>query len=326
MARYITRRLLMIPLGIALAVTLAYAYAYVVQWDYASRYPELRNRLAASERPSSLVEAYGTYVQGLLRLDMGTLRSGASIAQTLRQALGASLGLLSIALLVSIPLGLGLGIAAARWSRLRPAGWLTALSTLGLAMPSFYVGSLLILLSVAYAFVRKGSGGLPFPLTGFGWDRHLVFPVLALMARPTVQTAQVTATLLTGELQKPYVVAARSLGHQRGTVKRRHAFRNVLAPVALTIATSLRTLVADLILVEWLFFWPGIGRFLASALIPADKTNMASSPYLLEPSFLAPLLGAVAAIFLIADFIASVLVRTLDPRLRVTAKEELPDV
>ncbi len=96
--------------------------------------------------------------------------------------------------------------------------------------------------------------------------------------------------------------------------------------MALTIATSLRTLVADLILVEWLFFWPGIGRFLASALIPADKTNMASSPYLLEPSFLAPLLGAVAAIFLIADFIASVLVRTLDPRLRVTAKEELPDV
>ncbi|MHB1319781.1 MAG: ABC transporter permease [Anaerolineae bacterium] len=326
MVRFIVRRLLLIPLGVAAAVTLAYAYAHIVQWDYASRYPELQRRLTVAGRPHSLLEAYQGYVQGLLRLDLGTLRSGASIADTLFRALGASLGLLCIALLISIPIGLTLGIVGARWTRLRPAGWLTVLSTLGLAMPSFYVGSLLILLSVAYALARKGSGGLPFPLTGFGWDRHLVFPVIALMARPTVQVAQVTATLLTGELQKPYVVAARSLGHPRATVKRHHALRNVLAPVTLTIATSLRTLVADLILVEWLFFWPGLGRFLAAALIPARDTNMASSPYLLEPALVAALLGVVAAIFLITDFIATVLVRVLDPRLRVGVAEELTDV
>lgn len=154
----------------------------------------------------------------------------------------------------------------------------------------------------------------------------MVFPVVALMVRPTVQIAQVTGTLLTEELQKTYVFAARSLGHTWTMIKRRLAFRNVLAPVMLTIAGSLRTLVTDLILVEWLFFWPGVGRFLASALIPAGRTDMASSPYLLHPEFTTALLASVTLIFLAADFVASVLVRIFDPRLRVPVEGEVADV
>jgi peptide/nickel transport system permease protein len=163
-------------------------------------------------------------------------------------------------------------------------------------------------------------------MAGFGWDEHMVFPVLSLMLRPTVQIAQVSGTLLTKELQKTYVFAARSLGHRRKEIKRRLAFRNILAPVLLTIATSLRTLVADLILVEWLFFWPGVGRFLALALIPAGRTNMASSPYLLHPELTTALLASVTLVFLFADFFASVLVRAFDPRLRVPVQGEMADV
>ncbi len=141
-----------------------------------------------------------------------------------------------------------------------------------------------------------------------------------------MRIAQVTGTLLTEELRKTYVSAARSLGHTWTVIKRRLAFRNVLAPVMLTIAGSLRTLVTDLILVEWLFFWPGVGRFLASALIPADRTNMACSPYFLHPEFTTALLASVTLIFLAADFTASVLVRVFDPRLRVPVQGEVADV
>jgi ABC-type dipeptide/oligopeptide/nickel transport system permease component len=317
MAKYIVRRLLLIPLALALVLTLAYAYAHVVQWDYAARYPQLQQQLRTMQRPESLTEAYVDYLGGLVRLDFGRLRNGQSISTVVQRALIASLGLLATALALSIPLGVGLGILGAQWRRLRPARWLTVLSTAGLAMPSFYVGSLLILLSVASVLLRRSGGGLLFPLAGFGWDRHMVLPVLALMLRPTVQLAQVTGTLLTGELQKPYVAAARSVGHTQRRVKRHLAFRNILAPVSLTIATSLRTLVADLILVEYLFFWPGLGRFTASALIPAARTNIAASPYLLNPEFVAALLAAVTMIFLLADFAASVFVRVFDPRLRV---------
>ncbi len=326
MARFLTRRLLIIPVALIAVLLLAYGYAHIVQWDYARHYPQLYYRLRViQQRPETLIEAYKTYLPGLLRLDFGKLRNGENITVVLWKALQASLALLAIALIASVPLGLFLGIAAARWTRSRPARWLTLAATAGLAMPSFYVGSLLILFSVAYALMR-GGGGAPFPLAGFGWDNHLVLPTLALMLRPTVQIAQVTATLLTGELQKQYVVAARSLGHKWGAVKQRLAFRNVLAPVALTIAGSLRTLMTDLILVEWLFFWPGIGRFMAYALIPANRTDMASSPYLLEPPFVAAILTLVAAIFLLADFVASALVRVFDPRLRVPTREEVSDV
>jgi ABC-type dipeptide/oligopeptide/nickel transport system permease component len=326
MAKYVVRRFLLIPFSLMLVLTLAYAYAHVVQWDYAARYPHLQRQLQTTQRPESLTEAYRDYVEGLLRLDFGRLQNGQSIIVVIRQALIASLGLLAAALVLSVPLGILLGVIGAQWRRLRPARWLMVLSTAGLAMPSFYVGSLLILLSVAYLLLRKGQGGLPFPLVGFGWGRHMVLPVIALMARPTVQTAQVTATLLTGELQKPYVAAARSMGHSKKHVKWHLAFRNILAPVTLTIATSIRTLVADLILVEWLFFWPGLGRFTAAALIPPSRTNMAVSPYLLNPEFVALLLTMVTLIFLIADFVASVSVRVFDPRLRVPVMGDVDNV
>jgi peptide/nickel transport system permease protein len=174
--------------------------------------------------------------------------------------------------------------------------------------------------------MRKGTGGLPFPLAGFGWDLHLVFPTIALMVRPTVQIAQVTGTLLTGELGKQYVVTARSMGHNWRKVKHHLAFRNILAPVVLSIAGSLRSLMTSLILVEWLFFWPGLGSFLAKTLIPAQRTNMASSPFLLDPALTTALLTSITAIFLVSDFIASVTVRIFDPRLRVPTAEEISDV
>lgn len=325
MIRFLGRRLLLIPLALILVMLLSYAYAHTVQWDYAKRYPQLYSRLKVTQRPESLLEAYEAYWEDLTAANLGTLRNGEPIAGILRQAVAASLGLLGVALSLSIPLGLMLGILAANWRHLRPARWLTVLSTTGLAMPSFYIGSLLILLSVAYALSRGGKG-LPLPMAGFGWDEHMVLPVLALMLRPTVQIAQVCGTLLTQELQKPYVYAARSLGHRRRTIKRRLAFRNVLAPVLLTIAGSLRMLVADLILVEWLFFWPGVGRFLALSLIPAGRTDMVSSPYLLHPEFTTALLASVTLLFLVADFLASVLVRGFDPRLRVPVQGEMADV
>jgi peptide/nickel transport system permease protein len=325
--RYILQRLFIIPVILIIVLLLTYAYAHNVQWDYASRYPQLYNRLTTyQDRPESLIDAYREYLPGLLKLDLGTLHNGNSIAPVLRDAFLASMGLLIIALALSVPLGIGLGILASRWNNRRPSRWLALLSTAGLAMPSFYVGSLLILFSVAYALMRKGTGGLPFPLAGFGWDLHLVFPTIALMVRPTVQIAQVTGTLLTGELGKQYVVTARSMGHNWRKVKHHLAFRNILAPVVLSIAGSLRSLMTSLILVEWLFFWPGLGSFLAKTLIPAQRTNMASSPFLLDPALTTALLTTITAIFLISDFIASVTVRIFDPRLRVPTAEEVSDV
>ena len=118
----------------------------------------------------------------------------------------------------------------------------TFVSTAGLAMPSFYIGSILLLAAFFYA-LRTGGGG-PIRLTGYAWDLHLLLPTLALMARPTVQIMQMTSGLLEVELGKRYIRTARSVGHLWQTVRRKHALRNILAPVVLVIAGSARMLMS----------------------------------------------------------------------------------
>ena len=93
-------------------------------------------------------------------------------------------------------------------------------------MPSFYIGSLLIIGLVLYVIWRGTD--MPLPLSGFGWDVHLVLPVLALMARPTFQLAQVTSGVLSAELGKQYVIAGRSMGRTWRSIRVHFALKNVI--------------------------------------------------------------------------------------------------
>jgi peptide/nickel transport system permease protein len=157
------------------------------------------------------------------------------------------------------------------------------------------------------------------PLTGFGWDSHLIMPALVLMARPTVQIAQATAGLLSDELGKQYVVAARSFGHSWRAIRQRHALFNILAPIVLLMAASVRLLVGELIVVEWFFQWPGLGNLLAQTLIPSGVAvgrSLGEESLFLDPPVVAAVLAVFTALFLLTDLVASVLVRVIDPRLR----------
>ena len=94
-------------------------------------------------------------------------------------------------------------------------------------MPSFYIGSLLIMATLAYLI--WGPQGAVLPVQGFGWDLHLVLPALVLAARAAAQIAQMSSALLVAELDKTYVVAARSVGQPWRAIRGRHALRNVAA-------------------------------------------------------------------------------------------------
>lgn len=311
MTRFILRRLAIIPIVLLVANFLGYAYAHLVLPIRASRIPYL----AALPSSEPLLPAYAAYLQGGLRLEFGMLPGEKeTIATAISSASSASLGLLALALALSVVAGLVLGLRAVRLEPRRISRWLTLLSTAGLAMPSFYIGSLLI--AAMFSYVLEHSIGAPLPMQGFGWDRHLVLPTLALMARPTVQIAQMTAGLLEGELGKRYIATARSVGHPWRVIRRRHALRNILAPVILMIAGSGRLLMGELILVEWLFKWPGLGMLFAQALVPEQSSAAQGSPLFLNPPVVATVLTAFAVLFLATDLIAAVFVRAVDPRLR----------
>ncbi len=312
MTRFVLRRLGIILPALLLINFFGYAYAHLVRPLRAARTPYLHTLVTTEP----LLPTYASYLQRTLGLDFGTMPGGqGTIATTIASAATASLGLLGLALALSTLAGLILGLRAVHVDPPRVSRWLPFLSTVGLAMPSFYIGSLLILALFFYILWRPGTG-MPIPWRGFGWDRHLVFPTLALMARPTVQIAQLTSGLLVDELGKQYIVAARSKGLPWRLVQGRHAMGNILASVILTIAGSLRLLVGELILVEWLFRWPGLGRLLAATLIPSPVSVSLGTPLFLNPPLVAALITVFAALFLVTDLVASVLVQIIDPRLR----------
>ena len=321
MVRSTLRRLAIIPPALLLINFAGFAYAHLVRPIRAARSPYLR--LLPETEP--LLPTYAAYLQNVLHFDFGAIPgSQEPIATTISRAGTASLGLLALALALSTVLGLLLGFWATRSNPPGVSRWLPPLSTVGLAMPSFYIGILCIVASISYIFWRGAGTEIPFPIQGFGWDRHLVLPTLALMARPTVQIAQMTSELLAGELRKQYIVTARSVGVPWLFVRWRHALRNILAPVILTIAGSLRLLVGELVVVENLFAWPGLGRLLAWTLIPGRVSGGGASLgaiMFLDPPVIAAVLTAIAGFFLLADFAASVLVRAVDPRLRAPEGE-----
>jgi peptide/nickel transport system permease protein len=191
-------------------------------------------------------------------------------------------------------------------------------------MPGFYIGAVLVTASVFYLLYSPGlQKELPFPLNGFGWDKHLVFPVIALTFRPAVQIAQTTAVLLSEEFKKHYVSAALSFGHSWRLIRRKTALQNIFAPLAQVAAGSLRLMAGELILVEWLFGWPGLGKLLAFSLQPPNIATVFSAaipPTYLHAPTVATVVTVLGLILVSTDLIFSTLAHTIDPRLRIGEK------
>ena len=334
MVRFVVRRLAIIPLALLIVNFFAYSYAYLARPMRAARIPYLATSLPPAE-PEQLLSTYQGYLEQAIHLDFGAIPPGANqvlrrlweqhgtvnIGQAIFKSGLASLGLLLVALALSVTVGLSLGLSLAHSNPPRVSRLLTVLSTPGLAMPSFYLGSIFVFALFRYKLSGGPGTEMPLPMSGFGWDEHLVLPTIALMARPTVQIAQITASLLVDEFEQQYIVTARSVGHRWRTIRRKHALRNIVASVVLTISGSFRLLMGELILVEWLFGWPGLGTLLAQTLIPSNISAAVGTPLFLDAPVVSAVLTVFAAFFLMSDLIASVLVRLLDPRLGALEQE-----
>ena len=304
---------MLIPLGLLLVNFLSFSYAHfalphrIAQNPFSGQVPVVQ----------PLLPTYAAYLGGLLLGNLGSLPSaGGDVLDVLITSTGASLGLLAAAMFIAILLGLVIGMRAAKQEPARVAPWLTVTSTVGLAMPSFYIGMIFIVGSILYAIRGEPGTQPPLPLQGFGWDAHMIFPVIVLAARPTMEIAQITANTMVNELNKQYVVAARAMGNSWRSVRWRHVFRNVLSTIVVSISRSFRLLVGELILVEVLFSWPGLGRLLGRTLTPSQLTNTISSTFLNAP-LVAGCVTLFTLLFLLMDLLANLVIHAADPRLNV---------
>lgn len=323
MAGIFLRRLLLIPLALVAVHFAGFAFAHVT-----FQMQQAQTMFGSGQEGVTPVwPEYGAYLHGVIQGDFGQMPVGVdqSIAGSIVGASLASLGLLALAFGLSTVLGIVLGLTAVQVDPPRTRPWLAPVSTIGLAMPGFYTGTLFVGLLLFVSL--RGDTDPVLPVAGFGWDVHLILPVVALIIRPTMQVARVTGSLLANEFEKRYVVTARSIGHTWRAIRWDKALRNVLAPVFLTIAGSFRLLAVELVLVEWLFGWPGVGRMLVQTLVPPTISTLGgladTSAYFMNPPMVAGLLVVFAFLFLLADTLATGLARLVDPRLRIV-EEEVP--
>lgn len=211
-----------------------------------------------------------------------------------------SAGLLIAALGIAVVIGVPLGISAALARRRRRAILVIVLSTLGMSIPSFMLGMLFWVVTIQLYRL-----GLPrLPVTGFGWDEHMVMPALVLATRPLAQIAQVTYVAFSTVLGQDYIRTAQSKGLRQRVVLLRHALRNALIPIITTLGTSLRFSLASLPVVEFFFIWPGVGLTLLQA-IELGMTSLVTD-----------MIAALGLLFLLIHLLLEASYMLIDPRLR----------
>jgi len=205
---------------------------------------------------------YAIYMKRLLTGDMGeSMVKRRPVAEILAEGLPRSLLLGGAAMLIAIPGGILLGVAAARGGRLSRIV-MGAVSLAGLSIPTFWMGHILILIFA----VRLGL----LPISGYGTPAEIVLPALTLAFYPAALVARVTRAAFAEQLNARHVTAARARGLESRSIVWRHAFRNALAPIVTVSGLLSATLVGGAVATETVFGWPGLGRILWEAAYGSD--------------------------------------------------------
>lgn len=206
---------------------------------------------------------YGLFLWAILHGDLGrSTQSNLPLASELGDRFLATLELSLAAMVVAIVIGVGTGIVAA----VRPYSWFdnvsTVLSLLGVSAPIFWSGLiLLVLFSVKLQWLPSG---------GRGGVSHLILPALALGWFAAGTIARQTRASMLDVINQTYVTTARAKGLREQAVILRHAFRNALIPIVTIVGLQFGHMLGGSLLVETIFSWPGIGRYLVDAILARD--------------------------------------------------------
>ncbi len=294
--------------------------------DHASKetYERARHELGLDQ---SWPVQFERYAVRLAHGDLGMSRStGQPVSDDLKRVFPATFELATLSMIVAAVVGVGLGVLAA-W---RPSGVLDSviriLSLVGNSIPVFWLGLLSLLLFYARLQWAGGPGRLDDAFeytidmpTGLvlvdAWRSgvpgafgsaiaHLVLPVLVLASNAVGQVTRLTRAAMIGEAGKEYVTLARAKGASDARILVRHILPNITGVLVTVLALTYASLLEGAVLTETVFAWPGLGRYLTTALFAGD------TPAILGGTLL------IGCCFVFINRLADLLARTLDPRIR----------
>lgn len=264
--------------------------------------PEERAAFEAAiglDRP--ILVQLGDFAQGAAVLDFGeSLWQGRPAFEIISEALPRTFILVVAALSIAVVIGIPVGIYAS----LRPGSWTDRLlvggSLLGLSIPQFWLGLMLILIFGVYL------GWLP--TSGYGSWQHLILPAITLALPAMGRIVMMVRSTMIDELHQPYVETTRAKGMPRRRIVFHHAFRNASNPVAtLTGWEFIRAMAGYAVVVETVFAWPGIGFMSIQAIQQQDLI------------LLQAIVFVVAIIVVLINIAMDFVYMLIDPRIKVAA-------
>lgn len=312
MRRYVLRRLgqaVIVLLGVSI---LTFAIVHLIpgdpirvalgtRFDQAT-YDALRER-AGFDQPLPI--QYFQWLVSALGGDLGvSFRSGLPVTPTILGRLPATMALAFGALVIALVIALPVGIISAvrRGSVADYTG--TVFSQIGISMPDFWMGIMLILLFSATLGWLPSQGYVPLTEDPGGWLSHLIMPAVTVgVVSGSVLTRFVRSSMLE-VLNQDYTRTARSKGLSQRVIINRHVLKNALIPFVTVTGLQLAVLLGGVVIVEILFSWPGLGQLALIAVQRRDYSVLQGTVLLL------------ALITLLINLVVDLLYAWLDPRIR----------
>ena len=303
--RYIFKRLLTALPVVFGVITIAFVLLYLLPGDPASTMlarsgasaediAQLRTDLGLDD---PLLVQYAKYISNIVRGDFGrSMVSQEPVLKLLMARIPTTLELVMVALLLAVPIGTLLGTIAA----VNQNSWIdrvvVALASVGVSMPSFWLGLMLIL------FFSVTLGWLPS--FGQGSVKHLILPAAVLGFGAIGTITRTARTSMVDVLKQDYIVTARSKGLAEHTMLLRHALRNALIPIVTIVGLQFGWLISGSIIVEAVFSRQGLGLILIDSVLEQDLPVVQG----------AVLLSSVLYIFL--NLIVDLVYGFVDPKVR----------
>jgi len=225
----------------------------------------------------------------------------------------ATMELAVSAMLLSVGLGIPLGLLAGLKPRSLAGKTIMTVSVLGFSLPTFWVGLMLIMVfAVKLGWLPSSGRGetvdvFGVPLSFLTWDglRHLLLPSLNLALFNIALVIRLTRAGAQEALQQDYVRFARAKGLSNGRIIGVHVLKNILIPIVTVLALQFGSLIAFAIVTETVFAWPGMGKLIIDSIRVLDR-----------PVIVAYLM-LIVTLFIVINLVVDVLYSLLDPRVRL---------
>jgi peptide/nickel transport system permease protein len=228
--------------------------------------------------------------------------SHAPLSDLLSNAIPVTLELtflsMSLALVAGVPLGV---LAAARPGAIRRA--MDGFVIVGVSIPDFWLGTLLVLLFAATLVWLPPSGYTPFTADPIGNLRYMTLPVLALAVGEAAYIARTTRGAMDEALGAPFVTFLRAKGLAERSIIFRHALRNASVPIVTVAGIQFGVLLGGAIVIETLFGLPGVGRLTVTAINQRNYTVVQGAVLV------------IATLFIVVNLVTDLLYGWLDPRI-----------